>query len=445
MMFLSWSKASLLVVATATGVPSETAAQERQAGPGEAAAYKQACDEGNLPACYNLGTLHAGRGVPENSNAAIALFAKACRGGLQQGCQGVSAVVAKFKSVCDDGSVIACNNLGVLYETGADVPKDLAQAVALYKKACDASGVVGCANLGVLYSDGKGVEKNPARAVALFKQACDAGNAPGCLNLAASYAGGDGVPKDLARAATLYEKACQSGVPKACQGLARQHLFGEGVTKDPAKAFGLMGQACDGGLASSCWMLGLAYRQGDADERNPVKAARLFRQACSGGVAFACDALKGPSLGEGGPSDFQRQLLQQYGRLGIGCGGSPSCVELGDALYAGDGVGRNLEQAALLFFEDCRKATPGSQRACHRMGMLHESGDGVEKNLDTAVSFYEQACKGKSQSACEELKRLGRPAARPEPEAGQSAGGFGEPQPVRAGGSPANPRAAAGR
>jgi len=55
-----------------------------------------------------------------------------------------------------------CSNLGVMYQLGEGVGKDLAKAVELYRKACDGGDMVGCSVLGFMYENGKGVGKDLA-------------------------------------------------------------------------------------------------------------------------------------------------------------------------------------------------------------------------------------------------------------------------------------------
>src|SRR5207302_10570025 len=50
--------------------------------------------------------------------------------------------------------------------------------------SCERGYAAGCSNLGVAYEHGWGVRRDVTRAVALYRQACDAGEALGCGNLA---------------------------------------------------------------------------------------------------------------------------------------------------------------------------------------------------------------------------------------------------------------------
>ena len=65
--------------------------------------------------------------------------------------------------------------------------KEYDKAFESFKKACDGGDMRGCHNLGVMYEKGNGVEKDLGKAVQLFKKACDGGDLDGCRNLAIMY------------------------------------------------------------------------------------------------------------------------------------------------------------------------------------------------------------------------------------------------------------------
>ncbi|WP_415752162.1 tetratricopeptide repeat protein [Helicobacter pylori] len=50
--------------------------------------------------------------------------------------------------------------------------QDFTQAKKYFKKACDLKEGMGCYNLGVLYQNGEGVEKNLKKAAQYYKKAC---------------------------------------------------------------------------------------------------------------------------------------------------------------------------------------------------------------------------------------------------------------------------------
>jgi serine/threonine-protein kinase len=85
---------------------------------------------------------------------------------------------------CDAGTAAACTRLGVLYNSGRGLAKDVAQAGEFYEKGCNAGDAAGCNNLGTLFEYGLiGIDKDPARAAALYRRACSGGDAQGCANL----------------------------------------------------------------------------------------------------------------------------------------------------------------------------------------------------------------------------------------------------------------------
>jgi TPR repeat protein len=64
---------------------------------------------------------------------------------------------------------------------------DDGRAVALYQRACKGGVPASCANLGVMLVQGRGIEADAHGATELFQRACKAGNAEGCYNLAFMY------------------------------------------------------------------------------------------------------------------------------------------------------------------------------------------------------------------------------------------------------------------
>jgi len=76
-------------------------------------------------------------------------------------------------------------------------------------------------NLGVRYQLGKGVPKDLGKAAELFQRAADQGYAPAQDDLAMLYSLGKGVPEDFGKAAELYKKAADQGNQRAIVNLKR--------------------------------------------------------------------------------------------------------------------------------------------------------------------------------------------------------------------------------
>ncbi|WP_193808721.1 tetratricopeptide repeat protein [Helicobacter pylori] len=106
-------------------------------------------------------------------------------------------------------------NLGMLsYDR-----QDFSKAKEYFEKACDLNDGGGCGALGVLYENGRGVEKNLTKAAYFYSKACELKEGDGCGALGALYYNGDGVKQDSKKAVALLEKACKLGYKKACEML----------------------------------------------------------------------------------------------------------------------------------------------------------------------------------------------------------------------------------
>ena len=90
--------------------------------------------------------------------------------------------------------------------------------------------------LGMMYQSGKGVSRDVGTAARLYKKAAVAGLPAAQNNLAVLYEGGEGVPQDLVKAVDLYRRAASQGHVWAQYNLGRLHTSGIGVKKDESVA-----------------------------------------------------------------------------------------------------------------------------------------------------------------------------------------------------------------
>lgn len=119
------------------------------------------------------------------------------------------------------------------------------RAFKLYEKACNYGDNRACDHLGILYNNGLGVKKDIIKANELFEKACNHGIGSGCGYLASSYESGDGVNKDVSKAIKLYEKGCDLENGSACHALGLLYGLGEEIAQDKKKAKELYRRACD--------------------------------------------------------------------------------------------------------------------------------------------------------------------------------------------------------
>ena len=142
-----------------------------------------------------------------------------------------------LRKAAEQGLASAQNNLGVAYDNGEGVAKDLVEAVKWYGKAAEQGNAKAQFNLGVAYRNGEGVAKDVVEAVKWYGKAAEQGNAPAQFNLGNAYSNGEGVAKDLVEAVKWYGKAAEQGNAKAQFNLGVAYYKGEGVAKNLVEGY----------------------------------------------------------------------------------------------------------------------------------------------------------------------------------------------------------------
>jgi hypothetical protein len=125
---------------------------------------------------------------------------------------------------------------------------DAAQSLARHQQAAEQGDPEAQVQLGLLYEQGQGVERNLDEASRWFQLAAEQGYAPAQANLGDLYEFGDGIRSNKA-AAHYYRLAAKQGYRDAQLDLARLYEQGKGLPPDAVQAW--------------LWY-SLAARQGDA-------------------------------------------------------------------------------------------------------------------------------------------------------------------------------------
>ena len=71
------------------------------------------------------------------------------------------------------GDLVAQRDLAIKYDSGKDVPRDVAEAAKWYTKAAEQGDFVAQNSLGSLYQHGEGVPKDYERAVSWYRKAVE--------------------------------------------------------------------------------------------------------------------------------------------------------------------------------------------------------------------------------------------------------------------------------
>jgi len=114
---------------------------------------------------------------------------------------------------CSKGDSFACNSIGLLYESGKEVKKNLSKAKKYYEKSCQLEYGEGCQNLAQTFIK----EENYNSASAYYREGCDLDNSSACSEIAFLYEKGKGVKLNYTQAKKYHEKACTLGNKESCK------------------------------------------------------------------------------------------------------------------------------------------------------------------------------------------------------------------------------------
>lgn len=140
-----------------------------------------------------------------------------------------------YREQAEAGDAKAQFYYGLALERGAQGQQgeaDKARAVTLYRQAAEGGYALAQYRLGVLYQIGQGVEKDLEEARKWFAVASDAGLREAEFNYAIMLETGTGGARDPKEAARLYEIAAGKGVRQAFLPLGILYARGEGVERD---------------------------------------------------------------------------------------------------------------------------------------------------------------------------------------------------------------------
>ena len=211
---------------------------------------------------------------------------------LVLGCLVVSGCsqVSRLHARCTSGQVGACMQLGDMYATGNQVPRDVNRAAEMYQHACDLGAAETCNTLGEIYERSHEMEGGQLRAEEMFRLACSGNSAAGCLNVGLALAARD----DKKAAAALFERSCTAGWTAGCHHLAAALEHGEGVLLDVNRAIAIYEDACAERFVDSCLALGHLFISDEA-RRDVVRsthyygmAIKTYDERCDAGSAADC-------------------------------------------------------------------------------------------------------------------------------------------------------------
>jgi uncharacterized protein len=130
----------------------------------------------------------------------------------------------------------AFEQIGDMYELGADLPKSHSDAVSWYRKGAEKGNAKIQVKLATVLLNQKGpIDYSEVRS--LCQEAFNHNSSSGAYCLGMLYQKGLGLPRDSAQAAKWFTKAADMGHSRAMLQLGEMHLKGEGVKQDNVAAY----------------------------------------------------------------------------------------------------------------------------------------------------------------------------------------------------------------
>ena len=255
--------------------------------------------------------------------------------------QGQNAEALKWaRRASRGGSGSGAFHLGVAYQLGLGVGKDVAEARRLYKTGANRDHALAHYRLGAFQIAGIGGPKDVSLGAASFRRAAERGVIVAQWRLGRLFANGTGVTRNYERSAFWYGKAARRGHPEAQASFAFAYPNGRGVAKDVKQAGRWYRKAAAQGIARAYYELGRIYENGIGEQVNlPLSRAYYTRAAVKGHA--------------------------------------PAENNLGILYYNGKGVAKNYREAVRWFR---RAANRGSPTAHHWLGVCFSKGRGVAKS-----------------------------------------------------------------
>ena len=190
-----------------------------------------------------------------------------------------------FAQASERGHPLAQFNLGLCYESGKGVDRDLARAAECYKTASAQDQAGAMYNLALFYMEGLGgLAKDPEHALELLKRAAENGLCKAQSFLGLYYADETSSHCDYDKAVPYLEMAAAKKDPSAEYNLGICYERGLGIDRNMSKAAYFYKTAAEHGHTGAQYNLGVFYEHGlGGFTVNKKEAARFYRMAAEAG------------------------------------------------------------------------------------------------------------------------------------------------------------------
>jgi len=178
--------------------------------------------------------------------------------------------VATMMKEAEQGNAEAQTFLGIMYQQGIGLAKDVTKAAKWYREAADQEDSKAASMLGIMYADGLGVPQDEEEALTWFRKGAISGLQKFSMQ-PILFAGG-------------YEgaiNAAESGNELAKTIVGKMYLTGSGVTQSDDEAVRWLTEGTKGFAAAGAQeALGTLYEEGRGGlPKDKAEAIRLYRMA----------------------------------------------------------------------------------------------------------------------------------------------------------------------
>lgn len=239
-----------------------------------------------------------------------------------------------------NGSISDQTKLGISYQYGSGIPRDLVQAEFWLHRAAGMGNPEAQLQLGVLYLQPEMVAEHGEYALRWFIQAAASGLPAAEFNIGIMYLRGLGTAVNFAEAERWLRQADRHGVKRAKSALGVL-LLGSLEPKRKSEGFELVRKSAKDGDVEGRSTLAYCYEFGIGVEPDLKAALRLYLLAAKSGNLDAMYRLGVMYYsGKGVQQDFKESF--KWMKTGCDGGDAPSCWSLGSMYLRGDGVKRDL-------------------------------------------------------------------------------------------------------
>lgn len=188
--------------------------------------------------------------------------------------------IATFQASFSECTAATQNKLGIKFAS----LKQHQKAFLLFMQAGDRGHPMAQFNLGLCYENGKGVEKDLVKAVECYENAAAQGQAGAMYNLAILYMQGEGgLSKDLQHSIELLKEAAEHGLCKAQSFLGLYYADESSSHCDYEKAVPYLKMAAAKNDSSAEYTLGICYERGLGVEKDMPRAGMFYKSAAEHG------------------------------------------------------------------------------------------------------------------------------------------------------------------